>query len=145
MTETENLPADQTEPQSEPETLVVDHQPAATDTTEAVRAATEQGADPEALTAAVAANHALAAPASEVEQILAGFARRLDNIESTVGMVAPVVATAINELTPVVAAVVPEAGPVLSRLPAIEATLGGIWAAITGHFGGKLEGMPPAP
>ena len=116
-----------------------------TDTTASVQAATADiaaasGAKPDEITDAVLASQAASAPSDPVQQFLVSLHARVAQIESVLGLVAPVV----NEVAGVVGAFVPGAAPVLSRLGEIECAVGGIIASLGSHFGGKIA-MPAAP
>lgn len=101
-------------------------------TKEAVaRAAAATVNDPAALTAAVAASHADAAPSDPIVAELKTLGARLRVLEAHIGLVAPVVEQATAELLPYAESAIPTLGPILSRLAAIEGTVSDVVHSLT--------------
>lgn len=131
------------------------------DTKESVAKASQDAAGGDAaLTAAVDARNAKAAPPSEFEAFMQEVGRRLDQVEQVLGLALPflqlfaktkaggldtsqALAQAVTGGQAVVAGMVPSAAPVLARLPALEKTVSDMLGALGMHFGAKsIEGMP---
>jgi hypothetical protein len=117
------------------------------DTSESVKAAlvaSVPGATQAIVDAATVAKSAAAAPADEMMQILQNFEARIMAMEQQIGLIAPTIQEAISVALPVAETLFPAAAPILSRVPAIEHTLGALLTALGVHFGGKLAGAPTA-